>query len=270
MACACWGETAGCGPSTSRTPLGRMSTHPKHWPTPRVSLPSSSAGLAQQKGISVPNPTTKRQIAFRGIAAISGSALLAYLIWRAGPGNLLRNISTLGWGLALIIALGGVAHLVKTWAWRLTFTGCEGRVSFFRLLQLRLASEAVGQVGALGQIFGEGLRVSALGPKIPIDSRISSVTLDRAMFIASSAMVSLVGTLAALLVVSLTHALRLYAILFAIILFALLFVVALAMLNRWPFISRSARVIARLRFLRHKVTGALPLIHSVEKKLFDF
>jgi len=138
------------------------------------------------------------------------------------------------------------------------------------MLQLRLASEAVGMVGALGQIFGEGLRVSALGPKIPIDSRISSVTLDRAMFIASSAMVSLVGTVAALLVVSLSHALRLYAVLFSVVLLGLLVAVALAMLNRWPFVSRSARVLGRLRFLRRRVESTLPLIYSVEKKLFDF
>jgi phosphatidylglycerophosphate synthase len=218
----------------------------------------------------VSKPTTTGQKAFRAIAAVSGIALLAYLIWRVGLGNLLENISALGWGLSLIIALGGLAHLVKTWAWRLTLTGCRGGVSFMRLFQLRLASEAAGQVGALGQIFGEGLRISALGPQIPIESRISSVTLDRAMFVASSAMVALVGTVAALLVLPLTHALRLYAILFVVVLFGLLIVVALALLNRWPFMSRSARVLGRLQFLRQRVERTLPVIHSAEKKLFDF
>jgi phosphatidylglycerophosphate synthase len=220
--------------------------------------------------MSVSRPVTKKRLLFRSIAVISGSALLAYLIWRTGPGILLRNISTLGWGLALIIALGGVVHLVKTWAWRLTFTGYDGRVSFFRLLQLRLASEAVGQIGALGQIFGEGLRFSALDTNIPIESRISSVTLDRGMFIVSSALVSLMGIFAALLAIPLNQALRSYALLFAIALFGALSVVVLAMLNRWPFVSGSARLIGRLRFLRHRVAGALPLIHSVENKLFDF
>jgi hypothetical protein len=217
----------------------------------------------------VSKPTTTRQKAFRAIAAVSGIALLAYLIWRVGPGTVLENISTLGWGLTLIIALGGVAHLAKTWAWRLTLTGCRG-VSFTRMLQLRLASEAVGQVGALGQIFGEGLRVSALGSHIPIESRISSVTLDRAMFIASGATVVLVGTVASLLVLPLTHALCLYAVLFAAILSGLLVVVGLAMLNRWPFMSRSVRILGRLRFLRRRAERTLPLIHSAEKKLFDF
>ena len=68
----------------------------------------------------------------------------------------------------------------------------------------------------------------------------------------------------------LTHALRLYAILFAVALFGLLIVVALAMLNRWPFMSGSARLIGRLAISAPRVAGALPLIHSVEKKLFDF
>ncbi len=213
---------------------------------------------------------TMRQMAFRAAAAVSGTALLAWLIWRVGPGILLENISELGWGLVVIVALGGVRHLVKTWAWRLTLTGCRGEVSFTRMLQLRLASEAAGQAGALGQIFGEGLRVSALGPEIPIDSRISSVTLDRAMFIASGAIVSLVGTVAALLVISLSHVLRLYAVLFAVTLFALLFFLALAMMNRWPFVSRSARAFCRSIFLRRRLETKLPLVYSVEKKLFDF
>ena len=211
-----------------------------------------------------------RQMALRFAAAISGTALLVGLIARVGPSRLLESISTLGWGLVSIVALGGVAHLIKTWAWRLVLTDCRGDVSFKRMFQLRLASEAAGQAGALGLVFGEGLRVSALGDNIPIDSRISSVTLDRAMFIASGAILSIVGVVAALLLMPLTHGLRMCATLFALFTFSLLFVVVMAMLNRWNFVSRSARVFCRLTFLRYRVEAKLPLIHSVEKKLFDF
>jgi phosphatidylglycerophosphate synthase len=90
------------------------------------------------------------------------------------------------------------------------------------------------------------------------------------MFIASGAIVSIVGAVAALLLMPLTHALRLYAVLFTGILLSLLFIVGLAMLNRWPFVSRSARVFCRLTFLRYRIEAKLPLIHSVENKLFDF
>jgi conserved hypothetical protein len=209
-------------------------------------------------------------MALRVAAAISGTALLVGLIVRVGPGHLLESISTLGWGLVSIVALGGVAHLIKTWAWRLALTDCRADVSFKRMFQLRLASEAAGQAGALGLMFGEGLRVSALGDNIPIDSRISSVTLDRTMFIASGAILSIVGVVAALLLMPLTHGLRMCATLFAVFTFSLLFVVVMTMLNRWNFVSRSARVFCRLTSLRYRVEAKLPLIHSVERKLFDF
>src|SRR5277367_5251323 len=111
-ACASWADKAGCAPSISRTPRGRMSTRRRRWPMQRVSLSSSSAEYLLPRGLPVSKPATMRQMAFRTFAAVSGATLLAYLIWRVGPGNLLDNISTLGWGLALIIALGGVAHVV--------------------------------------------------------------------------------------------------------------------------------------------------------------
>src|SRR6516165_2809110 len=98
-----------------------------------------------------------RQIVLRSLAAAFGTGLLAYLVWRIGPSKLLQDVSRVGWGLALIIALGGLAHVVKAWAWRFTLSGEEHKVSFPRLLQLRLVSEAVGQLGVFGQAFGEGI-----------------------------------------------------------------------------------------------------------------
>jgi phosphatidylglycerophosphate synthase len=210
------------------------------------------------------------QWGLRSLAVIFGTALLIYLIRRVGLEKIAEDIAAVGWGLALVIALGGVSHVVKTLAWRMTLTGWVDRVSLLRMFQLRVASEAVGQVGVLGQLFGEGLRISAYDPSIPIDSRISSVVLDRALFIVTGAIVSVAGIAAALLVFSLTDALRLYAALFAVLMVALLFAMALAIVNRWPILSRPARILAQVGYLRNKVESKLPLIQSVEKKLFDF
>ena len=215
-------------------------------------------------------PSAIRQWALRALGAIFGVALLVYLIRRLGPGRLVENISTLGWGLALVIALGGAVHIVKAWAWQMTLTNWDGKVSFARMLKLRLASEAVGQAGILGLVFGETLRISAFDPSIPIDTRISSVILDRALFMVTGALVSGAGIVAALFVASLTHALRLYAALFALILIALLFVVAMAGVKRWPVLSGSARAACRLRPVSRKLELMLPMIRSVETKLFDF
>ena len=215
-------------------------------------------------------PATKMQWGLRSLAVIFGTGLLIYLIRRVGLEKIAEDIAAVGWGLVLVIALGGVSHVVKTLAWRMTLTGLVDRVSLLRMFQLRVASEAVGQVGVLGQLFGEGLRISAYDPSIPIDSRISSVVLDRALFIVTGAIVSVAGIAAALLVLSLTDAVRLYAALFAVLMIALLFAIALAIVNRWPVLSRPARVLVRVDYLRNKVESKLPLIQSVENKLFDF
>jgi uncharacterized protein (TIRG00374 family) len=212
----------------------------------------------------------KKKWPLRSLAAVFGVAWLIYLVRHVGTERIAENIATLGWGLALVIVLGGASHLVKTLAWRTTLIGWTGRVSFSRMFQLRVLSEAVGQVGVVGQLFGEGLRISAYDPSIPIETRTSSVILDRALFMVTGAIVSVAGIAAALFVVSLTHVLRLYSVLFALVLIALLFAIALAMVNRWPILSRPARGLAQVGYLRNKVESKLPLIRSVEKKLFDF
>ena len=61
----------------------------------------------------------KARLPLRLLAGLSGIFLFAYLVHRAGPAKLLQSMTTLGWGVVLVIAWGAVAHLSKTWAWRL-------------------------------------------------------------------------------------------------------------------------------------------------------
>src|ERR1700722_6359590 len=220
---------------------------------------TSSADRQSRRRLFMP-----KHLALRIVTAILGIALLTYLILRAGPATLMESLHRLGWGLALIIALGGVSHLVKTYAWRLTLVGSGNRASLGRMLQLRLISEAAGQVGALGQFFGESLGVSALSAEIPIANRVSSATLDRALFVVSGAIVTFVGLVAALFVVPLTPATRVYAVLFAITLVILVGGAAVGMVKRWPFLSAPAGALWRVPYIGKRIEPALPLIHLVE------
>jgi len=213
---------------------------------------------------------SRARLPFRMLAGMFGILLLTYLVRRAGPAKLLESMATLGWGLTLVIALGGVAHLAKAWAWRLTLTDDKHRVSFLRMFGLRLASEAVGQVGALGQLFGETLRVSLMSPTMPLASGIASVTLDRAFFVLSAALVSVVGMFAVLLVLPLPHTLSLYAGLFVFILLSVILVAAVAVGKRWPIFSGTAKILGRLRYFSGWMERKRSLIHSVENKLMDF
>src|SRR5277367_2744280 len=247
-----------------------MSTLLRRWLMRKAFSTGGPAACLSRRSSLMSKPKVRVAPALRTVATLLGLALMIYLIRRVGSETLIQSISALWWGLLLIIAFGGVSHLLKTWAWKLTLTGRNARVSFACMFQLRLACEAAGQVGAFGQLLGEGLRVSALSREMAIDSCVSSVTLDRALFMVTGAVVIIVGIATALLIAPLTHALRLCSVLFAITLAGLLCMAAIAAVRRWPILSASASAFSRMRYLGPRIGKVLPLIQSVEKSLFDF
>ncbi|HXJ87853.1 MAG TPA: lysylphosphatidylglycerol synthase domain-containing protein [Candidatus Binatia bacterium] len=207
---------------------------------------------------------------FRVFAGFLGIALLSYLILRTGAGTIVQHAREVGWGLVLIFALGGVSHAIKTWAWRITFQCDLSKVSFLRGFALRLISEAVGTFGLPGQVLGEAVRVSLLGPSVPVANSVSAATLDRGLYTVSAAIVSVIGILVALVAVPLSKTWRLYALLFAGGVAIFVAVLALAMRRRWPVISGTARVIGQLPGFKRFLDGKQSVVDSAEKNFLGF
>lgn len=203
-------------------------------------------------------------------AAASGVGLFAYLVWRAGPDKLFTDIVALRWGVVLIIVLAGCAHLAKTRAWALML--CEGKqkVPFTRLLALRLGAEAIGQLGIVGQTFGDSIRISYLSPEVPSARGVSSVSLDRGLYFVTGTVVTIVGIATAALILPLPHALRRFAGIFVVVLCGVLLSTALVVHRRWPVLSSTTASLGQLSFLRNWVDKNWRLIRSVENMLFDF
>ena len=206
----------------------------------------------------------------RLLVAVLGVSLLGYLVCRTGVANIVQHTKQVGWGLALVFALGGVAHLVKTWAWRLTFQCDLSKVSLGRSFALRLISEAAAMFGLPGQVLGEAARVSLLGSSVPVANRIAAATLDRGLYTVTAAMVSVAGMLAAVLILPLSHRWRLYALLFAGSVAMFLVVVAVAMLRRWPVISAVTRAFGRLPGLRTWLEREQSVVDAAENNLLGF
>jgi uncharacterized protein (TIRG00374 family) len=213
---------------------------------------------------------SRAQLPLRLIAIAMSAGFFFYLIWRTGPSKLWKSLSELGWGIILVIALAGVSHLARTWGWRLTLGDDQHKISFSRLVGLRLGAEAAGQLGILGQTLGDSVRVSRMSAEIPVASGLASVTLDRGLYVATGIVTTIAGILAALPLVALSHALRLYASLFAFTLIAFLMVTLFAVRKRWPVLSWSARIISRVPSLKNWMEKRYLLVESVECALFDF
>ncbi|HXW91247.1 MAG TPA: lysylphosphatidylglycerol synthase transmembrane domain-containing protein [Terriglobales bacterium] len=202
--------------------------------------------------------------------ALFGLALLAYLVYRTGLSIVVQQAEAVGWGMALIIALGGIAHLIKTWSWRLTFLCDLRQLSFGRTFALRLVSEGTGKLGIAGQVAGETTRVFFLGSSVPVGNSVSSVTLDRGLYVLTSVMVSVAGIVSALLLISLSKSWRLGLVFLASVLLLLLVATFAAVRRRWPVLSRCAGLIARLPWCRAWVRSKQPVILSAENNLYQF
>ena len=215
-------------------------------------------------------PVKTRQT-LRYLVPVMGLILLAWLVVRTGTATVLKEIETIGWsGFGLVLFLGGLSHLIKTWSWRLSFQCDIRNVSFARTLGLRLISEAIAILGLPGQVLGEAARVSLLGSDVPMANSISSVTLDRGLYIVTSSVVSFAGMIAAVLLLPLSHKWRVYALFFALGAAVLLAACGVALVKRCAVFSGAARVIGRLGWVKAWMDGKQSVIEAAENNLFGF
>lgn len=94
-------------------------------------------------------------------AFVAGAALLAWLLYRMGLGDLARQLSAVGWGFFVVVALGSLPILLNVLSWALLLPR-RPRVPSRTLASMLLAGEAVNTVSPVGFIGGELVRVSLL------------------------------------------------------------------------------------------------------------
>ena len=97
-----------------------------------------------------------------------GVAVLAGTVWTIGIETLVRDLRTLGWGLAAILLVQSVDVLLNTGGWALVFPAGERPVGAARLVAVRLAGDAVNYLTPSATIGGELLRVRLLGRAGPV------------------------------------------------------------------------------------------------------
>jgi len=211
-------------------------------------------------------PGTRRLLR---LTPLLGIALLGYLLTTVKFSALPGNAKAIGLGMLVVIALGGLSHIVKTFAWRLAMQREARNVSFGRTLGLRLISEAIGQLGVIGMVGGEATRVSLLGPGVSVAGAISSVTLDRGLFILAGAVVTIAGMISLLFLVSVSHTLYLYASALVLVLVCLLIAGAIAFQRKWPVLSGLARGAARIPWFRTRLLAKESTIRASEQRIID-
>ncbi len=207
---------------------------------------------------------------FRLIAVLTGIALLVYLIARTGAGTVIEHLKAVGWGMVPVLALGGIQHLLRASAWRLTFRSDVRVLSVARAFGLRLIAEAIGTFGLAGQLVGDSTRISLLGPIVPIEDRISSIALDRATFVVSSGTMAVTGVLAAVMFLSLTGVWRIYSLVFAATVMLVLALALFSFTQGWHLFSHITHGVQRLPWAKKCLAEKAVVIESAEANLLNF
>jgi hypothetical protein len=223
-----------------------------------------------RKGGTAPRLQSLIQLSLRFFAALLGLGLLGYLVFRSGPGAVWKQLQTVGWGFALVILLGGLAQLAKTFAWRQAFTCDISGLSWFRSFVAQLISDGIGQFGVAGKVVGEGTRISLLGRAVPVSSALSAGAIDGGLHIFTAVLVTVSGISATLLLAPLSGPWRMYAVLLVAVLISAVILAAVSVRNRWQLVGRATRAIGRLPRLHTWVSGKQPIIDSAENNLLSF
>ncbi len=223
-----------------------------------------------RKGGTTPRLRSLVQLSLRFIAALLGLGLLGFLVFRTGPEVVWKQLEAVGWGLALIMILGGFSQFIKTCAWRQAFTCDISQLSWSRSFVAQLISDAIGQFGVAGKVVGEGTRISLLGSTVPVSSALSAGAIDGGLHGFSAVVVTVLGISATLMLGPVSVRWRVYAVLLIAGLASVVILAAVGVASRWPLMGNAIRAIGRLPRLRNWVSGKQPIIDSAEHNLLYF
>ncbi len=223
-----------------------------------------------RKSTTAPRLQSFMQFSLRFFAAVLGLGLLGYLVFRTGPVAVWKQLQAVGWGFALVILLGGLSQLAKTYAWRQAFTCDISGLSWFRSFVAQLISDGIGQFGVAGKVLGEGTRISLLGRAVTLPNALSAGAIDGALHIFTAVLIAVSGISATLLLAPLSGAWRVYAVLLVAVLIAAAILAGVSVRNRWQLVGRATRALGRLPWLHTWVSGKQPIIDSAEDNLLSF
>ncbi len=261
-----------CQPSQGRSPDDQFAIGMQELETLQATPGTRRASIAPpRRSSSMPRVKSVIRFSSRFFAVFLGLTLLTVLVLRTGPQIIWNQVQTLGsGGMVLIIVLGGLAYLIRTWAWRLTFVCDISALRWSRSFVLCLVSEALGQLGLGGKVLGEGMRISLARSAVPLTDAIPSGAIDGGLHIATSAILTLSGIIATLALAPLSGRVRLLALIFAIALLAVLILVTVSVARQWELMGNAMRVIGRVPRFRNWISRKQTVITSSEHNLLNF
>lgn len=134
----------------------------------------------------------------RPVASMASIALFTYLLQRTGPEAVLDSIRLVGSGVAALILLSGIRHVLRAMAWSYCVPAGGPRPGALQLLGPRLMGEALSDLTPAGPVFGEPAKVVAVSRFIPAQMGAISVVIENLIYALGALLFMLSGLVLAL------------------------------------------------------------------------
>lgn len=134
--------------------------------------------------------------------ALLGLALFVYAVRRTGVEEIVDGIRRVGWGIGLILALGGARFALRAESWRLCLPSGT-TLTYRQALVAFLAGDAVGSVTPLGLLASEPTKVLLARHQLAPMAAMSSLALENLAYAASVLVMISTGAVVLLLTVPL-------------------------------------------------------------------
>jgi hypothetical protein len=199
------------------------------------------------------------------VTAAAGLVLLVWVVRQVGAAQVGAGFRQVGWGLAAIIAIGGLRFLTRAIAWRLCLDRSL-RLPIADAFAAVICGDAVGNLTPLGPLVGEPAKAAFVRGRVPLGAAVTALAIENVLYTLSAAAMIAAGMVALLFRFQLPPGLRDVgeaAIAGTILLFA----VALWLLWRQPaLISRALSIVsADSRLHRHATR-----IRDIEAQIYSF
>lgn len=203
------------------------------------------------------------------VFALGGLLLFAYYVWKAGPHSIWANITQLGAGFLVVIAISSVRPLVRAAAWTRCFEGGT-RLRLRHALEAYVVGDALGSLTPFGMIVSEPAKAAFVRERVPIVSSISALAVENLFYMLSVALFIFAGTAALLLSFPLNSKLRFasYATLTVVVIF--IFLGYLMVRRRWRFLTGALSLLHARGIARRFVEARRERFHAVEDRIYGF
>lgn len=202
--------------------------------------------------------------------ALLGLLLFAYFVRKAGPSEILAGIKRLGAGFFLILAISGIRHVVRAFAW----TKCVEapyRLRFRDALSARLMGDALGNIiPFVSMAVSEPSKAVFARRHVPLVVGLSAIALENIFYSLSVVLFIFAGTMALLLSFSLPTPLR-YASFGALVITALIAPLGyLVIYKQWKFLSGALSFLKRRGIARNWAEKSIPGAQTMEDRIYGF